>query len=388
MSDAGLRGPGMRRRFSHMRHSRLGHLLALGIAPLAAARGQMPDSAAPPHFEFVEVVPNVYVAYQPSVAGLLHGNQTFVINDSDVFVFDANFTPAASRATIAMLQRVTNKPVRTIAYSHWHNDHVWGTQSLLAAYPGPIALIATDSTRADILHEDVEKHKEVAGFYPAALAQYDSALLTGVDPDSHQRLSAAQRDTMKAVVAQLRNYMIPQSDSIAYHLPTITYARRMVLYDGSREIDLLNFGRGNTRGDGVVFLPKERVVMTGDLLVYPVPFAFNAYLSDWISALHRVRALGATHIIPGHGAPQTDYQYFDLVTRFLTSMRDQTRRAVLTHRTLDQTTKQIDLTSWHKAFANGNEAIGTMFDEYAPAAIQSGWDEARRAAGQPVPSRE
>ena len=361
--------------------------LSLTVA-LSAARSQLPDSTSPPHFEFVRVVPDVYVVYQPSIQGPLHGNQTFVINDSDVFVFDANFTPAASRATLALLKGVTDKPVRTIAYSHWHNDHVWGTQSILAAYPGPITLIATDSTRDDILHQDVEKHHEVASFYPAALAAYDSALASNLDPDSKKPMSPAERDTAAAVDAQLRRYMIPQSDSIVYHLPTVTYARRMTLYDGSREIRLLNFGRGNTRGDGVIFLPKEKVVMTGDLLVYPVPFAFNAYLSDWIKALAAVRALGATHLIPGHGAPLSDYRYLDLVTRFLTAMRALTRRAVAQHLTLDQTEKRIDLSPWHKAFSQGNDAIGSMFDGYAPAAIESGYAEAKRAAGGKVASKE
>jgi glyoxylase-like metal-dependent hydrolase (beta-lactamase superfamily II) len=339
---------------------------------------QAPDSAGPPRFAFVAVVPGVYVAYQPSINGLLHGNQTFVVNDSDVFVFDANFTPAAARATIALLQSVTNKPVRTVAYSHWHNDHVWGTQALLAAYPGPIALIATDSTRDDILHEDQEKHREVAGFYPSLLAANDSALTSGVNPDTKRPFTAAERAGAESLSVSLRRYMIPQSDSIVYHLPTVTFARHMTLYDGSRRIELLNFGRGNTRGDAVVFLPAERVVLTGDLLVAPVPFAFDAYLSDWIVALKAVRALGATHIIPGHGAPQTDNQYLDLVTRFLTAMRDATRRAVLAGVTLDQATRRIDLAPWRAAFAHGDAEIAAMFDGYAPAAIESGYKEAQR----------
>ncbi|HWW89080.1 MAG TPA: MBL fold metallo-hydrolase [Vicinamibacterales bacterium] len=96
------------------------------LAMAGTAVAQLPDSLTPPHFAFVRVAPAIYVAYQPSVDGLLHGNQTFVVNDSDVFVFDANFTPAAARATLALLQGVTSKPVRTIVYSHWHNDHVWG----------------------------------------------------------------------------------------------------------------------------------------------------------------------------------------------------------------------------------------------------------------------
>jgi cyclase len=360
------------------RHTGAASVAAALLAAFApGVRAQAPDSTGPPHFEFVQVVPDVYVAYQPSIDGLLHGNQTFVVNDSDVFVFDANFTPAASRATIAMLKAVTNKPVRTIAYSHWHNDHVWGTQALLEAYPGRINLIATDSTRDDILHQDQEKQRELAGFYTSALTVYDSALKSGTDPQTGRPFSPGGRDEAVKLTASLRGYMIPQSDSITYHLPNITFARRMTLFDGTREIDLYCFGRGNTRGDGVVFLPKERVVMTGDLLVSPVPFAFDAPITDWIASLHAVRALGATHIIPGHGAPQTDDAYLDLVTRFLTAMRDQTRQAVQRGWTLATATKRIDLAPWHRAFSHGDQAIGRMFDAYAPAAIASGYTEAK-----------
>jgi cyclase len=353
---------------------------ALVVVFAPGVRAQAPDSTSPPHFEFVQVVPDVYVAYQPSIDGLLHGNQTFIVNDSDVFVFDANFTPAASRSTIAMLKQVTSKPVRTIAYSHWHNDHVWGTQALLDAYPGPMNLIATDSTRDDILHKDKEQHRKVAGFFTGLLAQNDSGLASNTNPDTQRPFTAADRASAVALSASLRRYMIPQSDSITYTLPTITYARRMTLFDGSREIDLYCFGRCNTRGDGVVFLPKERVVLAGDLLVYPVPFAFKAHLTDWIASLHAVRALGATRIIPGHGAPQSDYAYLDLVTRFLTAMRNDTRRAVREGLTLEATVKRIDLSPWHRQFARGDSAIGDMFDAYAPAVIESGFTEAKGGA--------
>jgi glyoxylase-like metal-dependent hydrolase (beta-lactamase superfamily II) len=353
---------------------------ALVVVFAPGVRAQAPDSTSPPHFEFVQVVPDVYVAYQPSIDGLLHGNQTFIVNDSDVFVFDANFTPAASRSTIAMLKQVTSKPVRTIAYSHWHNDHVWGTQALLDAYPGPMNLIATDSTRDDILHKDKEQHRKVAGFFTGLLAQNDSGLASNTNPDTQRPFTAADRASAVALSASLRRYMIPQSDSITYTLPTITYARRMTLFDGSREIDLYCFGRGNTRGDGVVFLPKERVVLAGDLLVYPVPFAFKAHLTDWIASLHAVRALGATRIIPGHGAPQSDYAYLDLVTRFLAAMRNDTRRAVREGLTLEATVKRIDLSPWHRQFARGDSAIGDMFDAYAPAVIESGFTEAKGGA--------
>src|SRR5258708_38382178 len=99
-----------------MRLHSIAPAIAAALLSASVAFAQSPDSAGPPRFAFEAVVPDVYVAYQPSIDGLLHGNQTFVVNDSDVFVFDANFTPAASRATIALLQSVTHKPVRTVAY--------------------------------------------------------------------------------------------------------------------------------------------------------------------------------------------------------------------------------------------------------------------------------
>ena len=46
----------------------------------------------------------------------------------------------------------------------------------------------------------------------------------------------------------------------------MTYTDKLVLHRGGREIDLLFLGRGHTGGDTVVFLPKEQIVCTGDLM--------------------------------------------------------------------------------------------------------------------------
>jgi glyoxylase-like metal-dependent hydrolase (beta-lactamase superfamily II) len=346
-------------------------------APSGAPDAQYTPRTWPPTFHLTEVVPGVYAVIQAlDSSGIVHGNEVFVVNDSSVFVFDANFTPAAARATIALLKTVTDKPVRDLAYSHWHNDHVWGTQSFLEAYPGPINLIASDSTRDDIIHEDRAKHAEIVKYYVDAYKATDSALTKGVDPGTGKPLTAIERLDLLSQQDALKSYMMPESRTIIYHPPTITYHQRMTLFRGTREIDLFDFGRGNTRGDGVVFLPSERVVFTGHLLVAPIPFSFGSYLSNWITALHAVRALNAKYIIPGHGPVMSDYAYLDLVARFLTAVVAQTRRAAAAGLTLQQTQKRVLLESFRTTFTHGDHLLDGDWDTLVATAVQRAYLEA------------
>jgi glyoxylase-like metal-dependent hydrolase (beta-lactamase superfamily II) len=156
------------------RHALIASLVAAGTLP-SSGRAQVAPRQWPPTFQFVQVVPNVYAAIEPqNSTGLVHGNTVFVIDDDAVFVLDANHTPAAARATIAQLRAVTSKPVRTIMYSHWHNDHNLGAIAFAEAYPGPLRIISTDSTRDDILHKFVETAPaRGVDYYATRSAVYD-----------------------------------------------------------------------------------------------------------------------------------------------------------------------------------------------------------------------
>ena len=58
-------------------------------------------------------------------------------------------------------------------------------------------------------------------------------------------------------------------------------------------------GRGNTGGDAVVYLPKEKIVIAGDLVVYPIPYVYDGYPSEWIQTLQNLGQLDADTIVPG-----------------------------------------------------------------------------------------
>jgi cyclase len=86
-------------------------------------------------------------------------------------------------------------------------------------------------------------------------------------------------------------------------LPTMAFERTMTLYRRDREIQLLYLGRAHTEGDVFVYLPKEKVVITGDAVIGWTPFMGDGYPEDWVGTLDRLAELDFTHLIMGHGEP-------------------------------------------------------------------------------------
>jgi glyoxylase-like metal-dependent hydrolase (beta-lactamase superfamily II) len=86
----------------------------------------------------------------------------------------------------------------------------------------------------------------------------------------------------------------------------VTFTDRLDITLGERQIQILNYGRGVTPGDAFMYLPKERVLVTGDLLVNPISFALSSYPSEWLRVLERLDTLDAAVIVPGHGDPLND----------------------------------------------------------------------------------
>src|SRR5204862_3387525 len=78
---------------------------------------------------------------------------------------------------------------------------------------------------------------------------------------------------------------------------------------GLNAVDVRWFGCGNTRGDLVVSVPRQRITAVGDLVVWPVPFGFNAYPAQWVAVLDSIRARRPSVVVPGHGVVLRDTAY-------------------------------------------------------------------------------
>jgi glyoxylase-like metal-dependent hydrolase (beta-lactamase superfamily II) len=116
----------------------------------------------------------------------------------------------------------------------------------------------------------------------------------------------AAADPKLAPLAAEDRFFYEQKKNARLVVPTMTFTDRLALDLGGRQIEVLNYGRAVTPGDTFVYLPKEKVLLLGDLIVNPVTFALSCYPTEWLTALERVDALDATTIVTGHGAPLRD----------------------------------------------------------------------------------
>lgn len=144
----------------------------------------------------------------------------------------------------------------------------------------------------------------------------------------------------------------------------VTFDTRLVLQRGSRTIEILHLGLGNTRGDAVVLLPKERIAATGDLLVYPVPFMFGSYYDQWPETLEKLSALPADTLFPMHGAPQKDRGYLKKVQALLRDIDKRAKAAAATSLTVEEAVKTVDLNDWSEKFSGGNTMRAREFEGY------------------------
>jgi len=85
--------------------------------------------------------------------------------------------------------------------------------------------------------------------------------------------------------------------------PTIVFEKRMTLLLGKLRVEIMQVGRGHTKGDTVVWLPDDRVLFSGDLVEFDAtPYTGDAYLQDWPATLDAIAALKPEKLVPGRGA--------------------------------------------------------------------------------------
>jgi len=240
-----------------------------------------------------ELAPGVHLFQTAPYAELgLDGNSIAIITSEGVVVFDANGTPAAAAAVLAEIRKLTSQPVRYLVNSHWHWDHWYGNQVYRDAFPG-LRIIAQARTRDLMAGPAIEFNRPGLERDLPGYLSYLEGRATGGD-------SAAARSLA------IGRFFLDQKRGVRHTLPDSTFTDSLAIRLGGREIRLLNLGRAVTPGDALLWLPAERILLAGDLIVNPVTFALSGYPTEWLRALERVDDLDAAITVTGHGAPLRD----------------------------------------------------------------------------------
>lgn len=330
-------------------------------APERSERGRSPVSVVTRERSVTEVDAGIYVIRHPDGADTNpQGNTTVVIGSRDVLVVDSGYLPSSARADIAQIRRWTKKPVRYLVNTHWHPDHVRGNAAYAAAFPG-LAIIAHETT------PELER-----GFDEPNLARYRSRvetlrreLSTGRAPDG-KPLSDTDRTEAEADLAR-RLPVLREFQDYQPVYPSVIFADAMTLDLGGRTVQLRHPGRGHTVGDVIAWLPRERVLIAGDLVTYPVPYFFAGWPYDEIDTLERLAALNARVIVPGHGQVLHDRRYLDQTLELLRSVRAQVvaevrKRGSLSAK-LEDVRRAIDFGAAERRFAGSDSESVEFFRE-------------------------
>jgi glyoxylase-like metal-dependent hydrolase (beta-lactamase superfamily II) len=252
--------------------------------------------------------------------------------------------------------------------------------TMLKTWPGA-EVIATNNTRDHILGSSMKRYPKGApdaattkAFIGAIAPVLDSFRKSSVDP----ALPGAVRSGYASTLEELAAY---EQDIDGVFLPSKIsgFETERVLDDPVRPLELRFLGRGNTDGDLVGWLPKQRILATGDLVVAPIPFGFDCYPASWQSDLDKLIALHPRTIIPGHGLPMRDGSYLKSVRDMLADLRAR-MAAIGPKEDLGPATKDVApaFKQYQERFAGNDEWLQSWFVKYWQTPVSEAlWKESR-----------
>jgi cyclase len=301
------------------------------------------------------------------------GNSIVVVNEHDVLVFDTNVLPSSARAVLAEIRKITNKPVRYVVNSHWHPDHWDGNEVYAKEFPN-LEIISSAETRR-LMESTMNVYgKTLLAIVAPANKNMEEQLRTGKGPDG-KPLAEKDRHDIEDTFRKEKTFMA-EYEGMHPALPTLSYDNKITLYHGGREFRVMHFV-GNTAGDSAVYLPKEKILMAGDLLTAPVPFGADSHPRSWIESLKMLERLDVEVIIPGHGEAQHDKKYLQLVRESLESVTDQVHEALRRGMTLEETRKFVKFDTIRPKFTHDDANLNAEFDgNFATPIVRQVYDEA------------
>jgi glyoxylase-like metal-dependent hydrolase (beta-lactamase superfamily II) len=299
--------------------------------------------------EVREVAPGVFFRFSAISAtdkSVVFGgsNNIWVVFEDYVLLYDANF-PKEAGDVLAAVRKTTDKPIRYVLDSHHHGDHAYGN----AVFARAGATVVAQANCARLLRVNGPEEFAAAGKGP-----------TG------------RKDIANS----------------ALKVPDLIFDEKLVLEDGKQRAELLYFGHAHTQGDAFLYLPKLKILCTGDACTNgPFNFMGHADSASWIKVLERAQQLDVNLVLPGHG-PLARPDVLAKQRRYFVELRAQVKKGIEAGREVEDIARAIDM-PWHKEWT-GIEAserldnIKHVYDELTGRAVA--WDLVDDFALQAGPS--
>jgi phosphoglycerate dehydrogenase-like enzyme/glyoxylase-like metal-dependent hydrolase (beta-lactamase superfamily II) len=291
----------------------------------AAARAHGADDLPKMKFNEVrEVAPGVFFRYSaisPTEPAIFGGsNNIWVVFEDYVVVVDANF-PKEAGEVIQAIKKTTDKPIRYVLDTHHHGDHAYGN----AVFGEAGASVVAQANCARLLRVNGPQEFKEAGRPP-----------TGRKDVAGSRLK----------------------------VPNVVFDDKLVLDDGKQRVEFLFFGHAHTAGDAFAYLPKHKIVCTGDACVNGAfNFMGHSDSASWIRVLECVQQLHVKMVLPGHGAI-AGKDLLETQKRYFVELRRQVKKGIDDGKNVEDIVKSIDM-PWYKEWTTVTPSVDNVKHVYA-----------------------
>ncbi|HEY0107077.1 MAG TPA: MBL fold metallo-hydrolase [Rhizomicrobium sp.] len=302
------------------------------------------------------VTPHVHLIQRPVATNAPFEGNVEVIEQSDgLVVVDAGGSPPAGMHVVEQIKALSPKPVKYLVYTHYHGDHNLGAGAFLAAWPD-LVVVSTAATHIDMTTKPMDYIKTYSADYAGEIDYAKQQVQAKDIPDSIRAGWRQLIDAGDSIVAGYR-------DLKAYPA-TRTFTDTFAVPDSETPVEILFFGKANTDGDAVVWVPSEKVVIAGDVVVNPIPYAAASFPTSWLVVLDRIEALGFAKLVPGHGEIQSGTAYVEKVRAAIVAVRRQVVPLARGGVPLDDVYRQTDFKPLVASFAGDDRWLATLFNSF------------------------
>lgn len=353
--------------------------LALASAPGRPAVPTTVASVDVRPFDARQISPQVHMLGTPQdYHGPAIGNVSIIEQSDGFVVVDSGLTAGNGRTIVNSIRTRSGKPVKAVVITHWHNDHPQGISAIREAWPN-VRIIATPQTKAGMLGGELgplvglqpsdKNYTEMAKLVSETKSRFDKQLSDpATSPERRQVLEKAKQDFDRFLPSYRGTYVVP---------PTETFTDELTIDDPQTPVRVMFLGRANTAGDAVVWLPTQKIVITGDIVVAPTPFGFFSFPSEWVQTLAKIKALGYATLIPGHGEPQTDTRYIDQLVGSIEDIRSQVSALAKQGLSLEEVNERVDFTRYAAIFGTTEQRKRLFKAYWTDPMTENAWKEAR-----------
>ena len=257
--------------------------------------------------------------------------------------------------------------------THWHFDHNNGAIAYREAFPGVTLIAERNTARWIELNQNYWKALSTApgSARREALAKLEAELDRGAGEDG-KPFSEAERGQRASVIAKRHNEL-DELAALEVVTPTQLFDGRLSLDFEGTPIEIVARGPANSPNDSTIWLPQQRILFAGDILVRsPLPYVGASWPVHWVPVLRDLEAVAAAMIVPGHGPVMTDQTYTHAVRELIESTLTRVEALVRSGRNLAQVQDELNLDDMRARVPEWN----------GPGVSEEDWGATRRALAE------